>query len=151
MQSKLIKTSPFLKGSPNKKFIFSTLEANSLEIDTSQIINLPNDISQNFERSKLVLEDGSEIPEWLEYDPKTGKIIADPPEDISKLDLKLIIEQDGEIIVKDLSIEFSDENTAQIEETDSLEADNKFVSLNDQLDKEFTNWDDYGSNVINRL
>ena len=60
-------------------------------------------------------------------------------------------EQDGEIIVKDLSIEFSDENTAQIEETDSLEVDNKFVSLNDQLDKEFTNWDDYGSNVINRL
>ena len=126
-----------------------TLKAD--QIDTSQIINLPNDISQNFERSKLVLEDGSEIPEWLEYDPKTGKIIADPPEDISKLDLKLIIEQDGEIIVKDLSIEFSDENTAQIEETDSLEVDNKFVSLNDQLDKEFTNWDDYGSNVINRL
>ena len=55
------------------------------------------------------------------------------------------------LIVKDLSIEFSDENTAQIEETDSLEVDNKFVSLNDQLDKEFTNWDDYGSNVINRL
>ena len=126
-----------------------TLKAD--QIDTNQIINLPNDISQNFERSKLVLEDGSEIPEWLEYDPKTGKIIADPPEDISKLDLKLIIEQDGEIIVKDLSIEFSDENTAQIEETDSLEVDNKFVSLNDQLDKEFTNWDDYGSNVINRL
>ena len=32
--SKLIKVSPFLKASPNKKFIFSTLAASSLEIVT---------------------------------------------------------------------------------------------------------------------
>ena len=31
------------------------------------------------------------------------------------------------------------------------EINDKFVSLKDQLDKEFTSWDDYGSNVINRL
>ena len=38
---------------------------------------------------------------------KFWKIIAEPPEDISKLDLKLIIERDGEIIVKDLSIDLA--------------------------------------------
>ena len=118
--------------------------------DTNLVINLPSELSQKFERSKLVLKDGSEIPEWLSYDPNTGKIIAEPPEDISKLDLKLIIERDGEIIVKDLSIEFGD-NTAQIDELNKEKTDNKFVSLKDQLDKEFTSWDDYGSNVINRL
>ena len=41
--------------------------------------------------------------------------------------------------------------TAQIDELNSENESNKFVSLKDQLDKEFTNWDDYGSNVINRL
>ena len=120
-------------------------------IDTNLVINLPSELSQKFERSKLVLKDGSEIPEWLSYDPNSGKIIAEPPEDISKLDLKLIIERDGEIIVKDLSIEFGDNNTAQIDELNNEKTDNKFVSLKDQLDKEFTSWDDYGSNVINRL
>ena len=61
------------------------------------------------------------------------------------------IERDGEIIVKDLSIEFGDDDTAQIDELNNEKIDNKFVSLKDQLDKEFTSWDDYGSNVINRL
>jgi hypothetical protein len=120
-------------------------------IDTNLVINLPSELSQKFERSKLVLKDGSEIPEWLSYDPNSGKIIAEPPEDISKLDLKLIIERDGEIIVKDLSIEFGDDDTARIDELNNEKIDNKFVSLKDQLDKEFTSWDDYGSNVINRL
>ncbi len=121
-------------------------------IDTNLVINLPSELSQKFERSKLVLKDGSEIPEWLSYDPNSGKIIVEPPEDISKLDLKLIIERDGEIIVKDLSIEFGDNNnTAQIDELNNEKTDNKFVSLKEQLDEEFTSWDDYGSNVINRL
>ena len=120
-------------------------------IDTNLVISLPSELSQKFERTKLVLKDGSEIPEWLSYDPNSGKIIAEPPEDISKLDLKLIIERDGEIIVKDLSIEFGDDDTAQIDELNNEKIDNKFVSLKDQLDKEFTSWDDYGSNVINRL
>ena len=120
-------------------------------IDTNLVISLPSELSQKFERTKLVLKDGSEIPEWLSYDPNSGKIIAEPPEDIAKLDLKLIIERDGEIIVKDLSIEFGDDDTAQIDELNNEKIDNKFVSLKDQLDKEFTSWDDYGSNVINRL
>ena len=91
------------------------------------------------------------MPDWIKFDPITGKILADPPEDVLKLDLKLIIEKDGDIIVKDLLIEFSGDNN---EQTNNLNYDfnhNKFVSLNDQLDIEDTNWDDYGVNVINRL
>ena len=120
-------------------------------VNSNLEINLPSELSQNFDRTKLVLKDGSDIPEWITYDPNSGKIIAEPPEDISNLDLKLIIEKDGEIIVKDLSIDFSDDSAAQIDELNSENESNKFVSLKDQLDKEFTNWDDYGSNVINRL
>ena len=116
---------------------------------TDIAINLPTEILGSFERTKLVLKDGSEIPEWLEYDQATGEIIAaNPPEDLSLLELKLIIERDGEIIVKDLEIDLG--NT-DVSEFIDLEEKNKFVAFNDQLEKEFNDWDDYGNNFINRL
>ena len=126
-----------------------TLKPNIVESEL--VINLPSELSESFKTSKLVLKDGSEMPDWIKFDPITGKILADPPDDVLKLDLKLIIEKDGDIIVKDLLIEFSGDNNDQ---TNNLNYDfnhNKFVSLNDQLVIEDTNWDDYGVNVINRL
>ena len=33
----------------------------------------------------------------------------------------------------------------------ALDKDNKFVSLSSQLSKEYSNWDDYGSQLIDRL
>ena len=33
-------------------------------------------------------KDGSEVPDWLEYDPVTGQIIAEnPPENVDQLEL----------------------------------------------------------------
>ncbi|WP_440618263.1 VCBS domain-containing protein [Candidatus Pelagibacter sp. HIMB1493] len=116
---------------------------------TDIAINLSTEILGSFERIKLVLKDGSEVPEWLEYDQATGEIIAaNPPEDLSLLELKLIIERDGEIIVKDLEIDLG--NT-DVSEFIDLEEKNKFVAFNDQLEREFNDWDDYGNNFINRL
>ena len=113
------------------------------------LIDLPNELMGNFERSKLVQKDGSEVPSWLDYDPVTGQIIfEDPPEDIDQLELKLIIEKDGEIIVRDLQVDLQVQNTSQNIDTNE---NNKFVTLNDQLDKEFNDWEDYGNDLINRL
>ena len=129
---------------PERKFQLRTVDTG-----TDLVVNLPNELKGSFERTKLVLKDGSDVPDWLEYDPITGEIIAaNPPEDISSLELKLIIERDGEIIVRDLEIDFGTTDTSEL--TDPSE-NNKFVALNDQLEKEFTNWDDYGNNLINRL
>ena len=112
-------------------------------------INLPTEVLGNFQRTKLVLKDGSEVPDWLDYDQATGQIIAaNPPEGISLLQLKLIIETDGEIIVRDLEIDLENIDTSKLIEPAE---NNKFVALEEQLEKEFTNWDDYGNNVINRL
>jgi len=86
----------------------------------------------------------------LEYDPLTGKISAEnPPEDLSLLELKLIIEKDGEITVKDLEIDFikNDNNTLlDIEDTEI-----NFVSFNQQLIIESDNLDNYGEKLINNL
>ena len=120
-----------------------------LNIGNDLIIDLPNELKGNFNNTKLVLKDGTEVPDWLEYDPVTGQIIAEnPPEDVSQLELKLIIEQDGKIIVKDLEVDLQEQNVSQ--NFDGGE-NNKFVTLSDQLDKEFNDWEDYGNDLINRL
>ena len=47
--------------------------------------------SFNFnEKTKLVLKDGSAIPDWVEFDPVTGEISVNLPDDIDKLEFKLI-------------------------------------------------------------
>ena len=120
-----------------------------LNIGNDLIIDLPNELKGNFNNTKLVLKDGTEVPDWLEYDPVTGQIIAEnPPEDVSQLELKLIIEQDGKIIVKDLEVDLQEQNVSQ--NFDGGE-NNRFVTLSDQLDKEFNDWEDYGNDLINRL
>jgi VCBS repeat-containing protein len=111
-------------------------------------IKVPETLLGNFEKTKLVLKDGSAIPDWVEFDPITGEINANPPEDVNKLEFKLIIELDGEIIVKDLAVDVGSDDNAQI--LDNKE-DTKFIAFKDQLNKEHDNWEEYGSNIINRL
>ena len=111
-------------------------------------IKVPETLLGNFEKTKLVLKDGSAIPDWVEFDPITGEINVNPPEDVDKLEFKLIIERDGEIIVKDLTVDVNSDDNAQI--LDDKE-DTKFIAFKDQLNKEHDNWEEYGSNIINRL
>jgi VCBS repeat-containing protein len=111
-------------------------------------IKVPETLLGNFEKTKLVLKDGSAIPDWVEFDPITGEINANPPEDVDKLEFKLIIERDGEIIVKDLAVDVgSDDNAQSLDDKE----DTKFIAFKDQLNKEHDNWEEYGSNIINRL
>ena len=111
-------------------------------------IKVPETLIGSFEKTKLVLKDGSALPDWVEFNPITGEINANPPEDVDKLEFKLIIERDGEIIVKDLVVDVDSDDNAQI--IDDKE-DTKFIAFKDQLNKEHDNWEDYGSDIINRL
>jgi VCBS repeat-containing protein len=56
-----------------------TLELKTIDTGNDLIVNLPNELKGSFERSKLVLKDGSDVPEWLEYNPLTGEISAENP------------------------------------------------------------------------
>ena len=111
-------------------------------------IKVPDSIIGSFEKTKLVLKDGSVLPDWVQFNPITGEINANPPEDVDKLEFKLIIERDGEIIVKDLAVDVGGDDNAQI--LDDIE-NAKFIAFKDQLNKEHENWEEYGSNIINRL
>ena len=120
----------------------------SFNLGNNLVISLPKEFLGIFDRTKIVLPDGSEAPEWIKYNPITGEISATPPEGIFKLDLKLIIDNEGKIIVRDLEIEFNQDN---IDDDSNEEDSNKFIGFKDQLNKEFANWEDYGSQIINRL
>jgi hypothetical protein len=111
-------------------------------------IKIPETLIGSFEKTKLVLKDGSAIPDWVEFDPITGEINANPPEDVDKLEFKLIIERDGEVIVKDLVVDVGSDDNAQILND---KEDIKFIAFKDQLNKEHDSWEEYGSNLINRL
>ena len=71
-----------------------------------KILNL-NYLGQNL---KVVLNNGQELPEWIKYDPKSGKVIASPPENVKSIDLKVILENpNGELSVKDIKLDFTNE------------------------------------------
>ena len=111
------------------------------------IVDLADEISENFEKSKLVLADGSKTPKWVKFDAKSGEIIATPPAGVDNLEVKLIIENNGKISVKEFSINFNGNDNAKLDDYEDF----KFVSFKDQLNKEFDNYDDYGDGIINRL
>ena len=144
----------------NKSFkdIVNSIEANeeikvqseSRDFNSDFIFKLENILEPNLDKIKLVLENGSDIPNWILFDEATGEITANPPAGIEVMDIKIIIEDlDGVITVKDLKIDFmkNDNNTLlDIEETEK-----NFVSLNQQLIIESDNLDNYGEKLINNL
>ena len=144
----------------NKSFkdIVNSIEANeefkiqseSRDFNSDFIFKLENILEPNFDKIKLVLENGSDIPNWILFDEATGEITANPPAGIEVMDIKIIIEDtDGVVTVKDLKIDFmkNDNNTLlDIEETEK-----NFVSFNQQLIIESDNLDNYGEKLINNL
>ena len=127
-------------------------------IDPDEFLNFDSELkNDNFEielpwdkNFKVVSKDGQELPEWIIYDQETGKITATPPENVEFIDLKVIIENtNGDISVKDIKVNFLNENNNNVEKV--LDKDSEFVSLSSQLSKEYSSWDDYGSQLIDRL
>ena len=110
------------------------------------IVDIPEGLNDSvFNVSKIALPDGGDVPPWVNYNALSGEINIDPPEGISSINLKLIIDNGNTIVVKDLEISFERDNT--IEDSNS----DQFIGFKDQLDNEALNWDDYGSKIINRL
>ena len=126
-------------------------------IEPNEFLNLEAKAEkENFEvelpwqNLKVVLDNGQQLPEWIIYDPKTGKVTATPPENVQSIDLKVIVENpNGELSVKDIKLDFVNENAQETKNI--IENETKFVSLSSQLSKEYSDWDDYGSQLIDRL
>ena len=89
------------------------------------------------------------MPEWIKIDPISGQIIAEPPNDIENIKLKIISEsEEGEISVKEIELNFKkeSENSGKL-----IDPETTFEPLNAQLAKEKFNFDDYGDKLIRSL
>lgn len=143
----------------NNKFTeFSNLEpTEKLDLKTKIIENkfildIPLDLKDNLKAFKVLQIDGQEVPEWIKIDPTTGQIVAEPPEEIEGIKLKIIVEaENGEISVKEVELDFKKEN----EETDNtsklIDPETTFEPLNVQLAKEQVNFDNYGDKLLRSL
>ncbi len=126
-------------------------------IEPNEFLNLEAKAEkENFEvelpwqNLKVVLNNGQELPQWIKYDPKTGKVTATPPENVQSINLKVIVENpDGELSIKDIKLDFVNENAQETKNI--IENETKFVSLSSQLSKEYSDWENYGSQLIDRL
>ena len=134
----------FSKMEPTEKL---NLETKILE--NKFILDIPEDFKQSFKAFKVLQRNGEEVPEWIKIDTVTGQIIAEPPKDIENIKLKIIAEnENGEISVKEIELEFKKEN----ENTGKLiDPETNFEPLNAQLAKEKVNFDDYGDKIIQSL
>ena len=134
----------FSKMEPTEKL---NLETKILE--NKFILDIPEDFKQSFKAFKVLQRNGEEVPEWIKIDTVTGQIIAEPPKDIENIKLKIIAEnENGEISVKEIELEFKKEN----ENTGKLiDPETNFEPLNAQLAKEKINFDDYGDKIIQSL
>ena len=124
-----------------------TYQLQPIKVGNNFVIDIPSEIIGNFETSKLVQDDGTKVPEWVKFNSETKEITAIPPNDVSQLELKLVIEVNGEILVKEIKLEFNNTDNTKLYDKDNL----KFVSLQDQLNREYDNWNDYGGDIINKL
>jgi len=59
------------------------------------------------------------------------------------------LKPNGELSVKEVNLDFVNENIEDAKKVS--DQDSKFVSLSSQLSKEYSSWDDYGSQLIDRL
>ena len=126
-----------------------TLDLNPSIIDNKFILDLPPDLTLNIETLKVLQEDGQEAPEWVKVDPITGQIVAEPPKDVENIKLKIVSEnENGEVIVKEVELDFNKENNNTKE---IIDPETTFEPLNAQLAKQQVNFDDYGDKLIRSL
>ena len=125
------------------------LDLNPSIIDNKFILDLPPDLTLNIETLKVLQEDGQEAPEWVKVDPITGQIVAEPPKDVENIKLKIVSEnENGEVIVKEVELDFNKENNNTKE---IIDPETTFEPLNAQLAKQQVNFDDYGDKLIRSL
>ena len=103
----------------------------------------------NFNDIKIVLSDGKDLPAWAKFDPETGTMIILPPDGQKELKLKMIINNNGEITVKDLEIKIVKETNPNNKNAEL--PDQHFTSFKDQIAMQNADWDDYGDNLIKRI
>ena len=85
-------------------------------------------------------------PDWLQIDPQTGEIQAQPPENVEGISFQILAEdEDGAVRTLEIDVDFTSEELSL--NMDPPEVEGKiveFASLQDQINLEFEGYENYG-------
>jgi len=131
------------------------------------VLNIIDDNQSNVKSYTAVMKDGEALPSWISIDPKTGAISADPSKNINNssvpsfiadaptvLELKIVAEdEDGKERVIDVEVNLEDLTTEQTntEESNEESEEVSFVPLQDQINQQIQQSDNYGEQFISRV
>ncbi len=131
------------------------------------VLNIIDDNQSNVKSYTAVMKDGEALPSWISIDPKTGAISADPSKNINNssvpsfiadaptvLELKIVAEdEDGKERVIDVEVNLEDLTTEQTntEESNEESEEVSFVPLQDQINQQIQQSDNYGEEFISRV
>ncbi|WNL33773.1 DUF4347 domain-containing protein [Arcobacter cryaerophilus gv. pseudocryaerophilus] len=101
-------------------------------------------INTSLSHSFIVMQmDGSPLPTGLYFDPKTGNIAGNIPQDLDELNITIkSINSDGTTRVLNLKLDLKELKKSQANQAD---ADEKYMGLKEQIALENQKLDDYGS------
>jgi hypothetical protein len=85
-------------------------------------------------------------PDWLQIDPQTGEIQAQPPENVEGISFQILAEdEDGAVRTLEIDVDFtSDELSLNMDQPEVEEKIVEFASLQDQINLEFEGYENYG-------
>jgi hypothetical protein len=87
-----------------------------------------------------------QVPDWIQIDPATGEIQAQPPENIDSISLQISAEdEDGSIRTLEIDVDFTaDELSLNMNQPEIEGNIVEFASLQDQINLEFEGYENYG-------
>ena len=87
-----------------------------------------------------------QAPNWIQIDPATGEIQAQPPENIDSISLQISAEdEDGSIRTLEIDLDFTaDELSLNMNQPEIEGNIVEFASLQDQINLEFEGYENYG-------
>ena len=87
-----------------------------------------------------------QAPNWIQIDPATGEIQAQPPENVDSISLQISAEdEDGSIRTLEIDLDFTaDELSLNMNQPEIEGNIVEFASLQDQINLEFEGYENYG-------
>ena len=87
-----------------------------------------------------------QVPDWIQIDPATGEIQAQPPENVDSISLQISAEdEDGSIRTLEIDVDFTaDEISLNMNQPEIEGNIVEFASLQDQINLEFEGYENYG-------
>ena len=87
-----------------------------------------------------------QVPDWIQIDPATGEIQAQPPENVDSISLQISAEdEDGSIRTLEIEVDFTaDELSLNMNQPEIEGNIVEFASLQDQINLEFEGYENYG-------